>query len=748
MRHGYLDVSDHEGEHEDDTANLMTRHYSLTPAGNSGSSTRTTSRASTPGPRTSSDQLTNPNVIVTASVAPGRTPSSTLPHDSHIAPASVDESYRLRRYPGRGLLNILGPTFVLGFYMYIVFEYLLRPQSNGVIASRLIPGKGIFFAWLILSIFLLDWAKSGVAGFEAYGLMQPRLAPSTAMQLMWHGDRAWGQLSGWWKAGKHAIKYVAERLDRKKRRESAWDGPGILWYYLAFSSLLFYIAIPLSGLSMDPALVLRRNDGLVVVIGPNQTNFGVQPNAQIAEMANGNWRAGSLTTPQSPAVFYAPQEVRNASSLFYDDTIQALYTADLANISSSPTQRNITIFSGPFVAERAYGRSWGLKVSVSCQPRNIYTGLNLIDVSNFTDWAMSGLNSQTFNASTSYGGYGISNATYFSDAAYGIDFVYMLATDRDPSGWFDYTNYTSAKGPLVGSFEMALWQGLAAGIPAGTAQDDTRQLAAHPIVEFSDSHYGYGVHCDVVSDTGFAILDPGTNTFSNFEHYPTEYSTSFDLPIFEYSGAMAIETVVWTALSKVTAGWLGPPSCLPAENTGGGIESCSAFYGANVATGGQPVQLPDTHSLRQAMIGPERLTLAMYKLFGHAAASMMAVSPSNWTSPELQGLTETSDIEPGVVPWQLVLALLALWWLVTVPPQCWAFFDRRWSSALEAKDMFRFGAQNPDVGGKMANGEFTESDVLRDIPGMIGDLSPEQKLTGRLGLSSYRARSEKQYSWK
>ena len=165
-------------------------------------------------------------------------------------------SYTFKRYTTRAIFNVLGAVSIKFFYLFIVFVYLCRTATNEIIPGYPINARGVLYAWLILSIFVLDWATSAIAGFEASSLTKPRLAPSNAMQLMWHADRTWGSLSGWWKASVLAFVYLRHRLLRKKEPH-AWKEPSALWWYLTFSSFLLYVAIPQAGLSMEPRDTLR-----------------------------------------------------------------------------------------------------------------------------------------------------------------------------------------------------------------------------------------------------------------------------------------------------------------------------------------------------------------------------------------------------------------------------------------------------------------------------------------------------------
>lgn len=97
--------------------------------------------------------------------------------------ASPPGATTYRFHPLRTALNILGPILVTIFYILILRYYLWEPEQNGIIPARPVDAKGVFFAWVILSIFTLEWAKSGLAGFEAAALMNPKYSPSHGRRL-------------------------------------------------------------------------------------------------------------------------------------------------------------------------------------------------------------------------------------------------------------------------------------------------------------------------------------------------------------------------------------------------------------------------------------------------------------------------------------------------------------------------------------------------------------------------------------
>jgi hypothetical protein len=657
-----------------------------------------------------------------------------------------------KRYLGRALLNTLGPLSVVSLYLFIIFEYFLHPASDDVVPPRIIDGKTIFYTWLILSIFLLDWARSGLAGLEAAALMKPALAPNTAMQLMWHLDRNWGQLSGWWNALVYTYKYQQHKFSRSNPA-LVYDGPGKLWWYLSLSSFILYAAVPLAGLSMGPVGGLfKHSDRLATVLGASPTTFDARGNLQVADLARRGWRTGSPTTPEPPTIFYAPEGTANVSTTFFEDSILALYDSDCS--SRSVSSRTVTFFSGPRVAERVHGVAWGLLTAVSCSAVDMYHGLELIKVDNFSTWRAPGLSSQT---NVSYNDFGMSPSVFFYDDAYGRFFQYIIANDRDPlSGLGEYVarmKSASVSLPIKGAVEIAIWQ----SYQFDNQTDTLDRMSDNPLVKVSDGYLGYGVRCTVSSDVGLASLDAGKRTFSRFQRQHALENrakgdgpyTASSGPLYEHSGISAIQTIVLVALSGIFPGIFSAPTCLPALADAKADTTCSLVYGANLATGHMlaNVAVPDQNSsiVLQPLIPPERMTLAMYKIFGEAAAAMMAVGSGAWTSNNLTGLDTTNDLVIGVVPWEVVLALLLTWAVITVVPQLRVFSEKRWSSTLEAFEIFRFGAEYREAVQQFESNEFTENRILRQVPGLIGDLEPRRSI-GFVGLSRVRAQPKRKYT--
>lgn len=686
----------------------------------------------------------------------GNTHDSSLPHkagSSHSARSSqvnlvfpTASTYSFERYIYRSTLNTLGPCLLTAFYLFIVCVYLLRPEVNGVIPYFPIDARGVFFAWLILSIFFLDWAKSGLAGFEASGLMKPALAPITALQLMWHADRGWGSISGWWKALSALFDYRYHRLVNRSSN-CAYKGPAGLWWYLALSSFIFYAAIPLSGLSMDPKDGFHIGDRKILIYGPNQTTFDIRSSNGVAEVASSRWRQGNPTTPPGETVLYAPRGTDNVSSTFYDDAIRERYRNDLDQKISVDSP--ISFFSGPQVSERAHGKAWGLLTNLSCSVVHPYHDLELLNVKEIDNWtiplwftsstAYDEAGNNTFQAQFSAG---LNPALFYDgDESFGVNYKYLIASNSQIEGGSDYTNSTTL--PLSGSLELVMWQAYAA---RSTPDSTFKDLSTHPLVVASIwpfdklTYLGYAIRCSVNSTVGFADIDAKTRTYSNFAPTAADDGAEQGLDgsaLAQAPGILAIQSLVYGSFTGAVLKFGAAPVCQP-----GGSTTCNPWYGANVATGGVPSLVPlsgKAKSLQYPTISPERMTLATHRLFGEAAIAMTASGPGTWTGG-LYGVDPANDLVPGRVPWQVVVILLSVWTFITVLPNCWTFMDRRWAAILDGFEMFRLGAEWRHPIWKLDDRESTECDALNAVPGMVGDMEPGSA-RGFVGLSASVARA-------
>lgn len=445
----------------------------------------------------------------------------------------------------------------------------------------------MFYAWVILSIFVLDWAKSGLAGFEASALMKPVLAPKTALQLMWHADRAWGSLSGWWKAAVAIYGDLGHSLS-KRREQRISRGPAPLWWYLSLSSFILYAAIPLAGLSMDPKDALQLSRRKILISGPNETSFESMSANGVAEVANSRWRQGNPTTPQGDTILYAPHGTKNVSKTYYNDAIEKIYHSDLSN--NSTVTGPLFFFSGPQVSERAHGKAWGLLTNLTCSLVHPYNDLELLKVNSINNWTVPkwGISSDEYN---SFGNdiysaqfrSGLNPALFYDGAqSFGVQYKYLIAGSTPFDRGIDYRDSSAL--PLAGSLELLMWQGYGAPF---TPDATFANLSSHPLVVSSTSlfdnitYLGYAIRCSVNSTVGFADLNAATRSYSNFAQNASleRIQSLAAVRLNEYPYSMAVQSLVYGSFTTAILNYGAPPVCQP-----GGSATCNPWYAANTAT--------------------------------------------------------------------------------------------------------------------------------------------------------------------
>ncbi|KAI9775616.1 MAG: hypothetical protein M1839_001017 [Geoglossum umbratile] len=649
-------------------------------------------------------------------------------------------THPLERFTKRSLVNSLGPIIVVAFYLFIVLVYLCRPSINGVIQGYPIDAGAVFYGWSLLSVFVMDWARSGLAGVEAFALMTRKLAPHNALQLMWHADRGWGGPGGWWKAITLLYARSRHRFGRAPTSTRS-RGPARLWYYLSLSSFLFFLAVPLAGLTMDRATALRYVSSKVSIVGVNETTFNSRASPFIWEQANTRWRQGRPTSPEGGGILYAPHGTKNASEQFYDDVVNA------GNGTAGP----ISFFSGPQVSERAWGLAWGIQVNVSCANVNPYRGLKLLNVTSQGRWSYPRAKIDNENAVwlDNFTAVGLLKPISFRQSPFdrGFDTTILVASDRDLLDDSDYTGVGSPL-PIKGTLEVVLWQAIQDPSMPDSVFDS---IKSHPHVVVSRSNttnstsYGFGVTCDLSSTVGSAKLDARHHTFSGFKMLPS--TANLGNPGLASSpvgnpGILPIQTLMLSALGNLGAIPGHPsPSCSDLQSA-----TCSQWFGANLATGGIPILIWDNTgatTTRYPALSPERMQKAVYKLVGETAIAMMANGPGDWVGG-LKGLAPVRDLVRGPVHWASVLVLLLLWMAITVIPTFFVITRPRWSSILDGFEMFKLGAEWKGAVHEIRDRNFQNCGSLAKVPGMIGDMDSKAP-RGFIGLSKEVAVEKREY---
>lgn len=190
--------------------------------------------------------------------------------------------------------------------------------------------------------------------------MRPKLAPRTAMGLMWHTDMNWSHVLWWLRGFRGLIFSIGSRVwsvykGRPYPQSHSFSQPGLFWWFLSATTMLLFVSIPLSGLTMElhDAFVLSTEQA--TIYGPDPATLNNKGYIQLNEQVRANWRSGRPTAPQGGTILYAPAGTTNVSTTYYDNKIR-----------SHAKNAMIQVFAGPAVEEIVHGNAWGLQTNITC----------------------------------------------------------------------------------------------------------------------------------------------------------------------------------------------------------------------------------------------------------------------------------------------------------------------------------------------------------------------------------------------
>lgn len=660
-------------------------------------------------------------------------------------------------------MTFCGPLIVLAFYVVICVVFLARPVPYGIATSIALDARACFYAWFILVVFMLDWARAGMANIEASALMHPRIAPKTAMQLMWHTDCKWANPLWWFRAMRAVL------LHRFKHQAKVSDGygsrPSLLWAVLSITTLLIFTGLPLSGLTMELVSVMVYSDQSAIIRGPNGTTFNIRMATDPMRQIQSTWQTGRSTEPSGGAIVYAPHGTENVSTTYFEDQI-------------SEHVQQIEFFTGPAVSETVYGEAWGMRTNVSCSAvpkeelymlqiddfdysvrRLLWTDEGRVytdDGRALTEWVPA--SSGQFAMTEFFCTWDCWPLTYQVENLNDTDTPYWLVVVADgyeqrfsPAGhkspYLNDSNHDTMTFDSMANMrpdgetttailEMFLWQShiydnidadldqMTSGSyhqPVALLQNLTSLPSGNDADPKTLTYAGVSIHCEIQTAVGYAELDAARRTFSSFRAAHAEPSgTAEDVGYDMWPPQVfAVELLTRYADSTSSNLFQGNTPFNPRDQT------FDAFHTAT-NKGLLPAHDPsDAFSVSWPALTPEDLQTAAYRLLGQGAIAMMdAGGLDEWTG-DLKTLKPSLYLAPGVLSWKWALALLSAWALIMCTGALWMLVGAgpRWAPSLDGFEMFKFGAQFPDDVHTFKTVDFPRcGEALTRLPGMVGML--------------------------
>ncbi|ETN46980.1 uncharacterized protein HMPREF1541_01170 [Cyphellophora europaea CBS 101466] len=669
------------------------------------------------------------------------------------------QTYVLRCFSWRSILGIVGPLALFCFYAFICFYFLNRKPENDILPASSIDADVPFYLYFIVSIFTLEWARTALSNFQAAALMRPSYGPTNAMGLMWHADDNWANPL-WWLRALRNLVYT--RLSRPGVRGMGSNRnyrttPGLLWVFLSFTSMLIFVAIPLSGLTLEFTPALKTGRRQATILGPTAKTVNMKARNSLPSIIEGSWKTGDLATPPDSSYFFAPDGSHNVSLTYLED------------MSILNPNEGFTTFLGPAIKDLVSGTTFGLEASLRCQhvdERALrLTDSHEWDLYNLT-YTLDGSVSSTVGSGAEVERYGIVFLNETRSADLQSPYSLMIAADGT---WYGNSPYVdpdnidrqlysyavdngTSDGTPSGLLEMYLWQ-------AGDKSNDTvwKTLQADPSpllakatlpsqsqVDEDMGLVGYAIQCHVRSRVGHARLDPMKRTYSDFKITNTT-GNGGDNDVYGLQMLSIMALSDWdgvnyrprqVSLAGFESRWVSLHQGLGQPASEICISECDNPADENYGTG-----------VRYLALTPTDATRALYRLLGQSMIAIMSAGSQDPWKDDLFLLDSARWLKPGPMPWKPVLAILALWTAITISLSIWTLTTKRWAPTMSGFELFRFGGQFADEINGFDSGRFEACDELRKIPGLVGVLPglAADGEAGFIGLSESPAHRDGRY---
>ncbi|KAK2800119.1 hypothetical protein FQN51_006360 [Onygenales sp. PD_10] len=660
-------------------------------------------------------------------------------------------SYKLRRFPLRGIAVIIGPLLVLACYALIWRLVQLRRDTADKLKYGLPNENWIHYAWFVVGVFGLNFSKYGLLGLEASMLHDRRWQAKNTMALLMHCENFWSGPGGWLKCGKLLLWRRTNPVGR-------------LWYTLAVLSCLPFIALPLSGLTVelvDGYVKLDNNTSAPPLMGIGHTwkNFNRRPEGGTG--GDSFWKTGFPPTVPGIGIAYTAPQVQR-------DSIPYLHSVPNV-LPSNISESNPDLFLVPQSDVPVSGKTWGLLIGCNCSIVRSFSEFTILNrrpsfkIKPHKD-------SELYD--DDYGGEAIrffdnpeegGTSNMFAHAElgfqppgiYGLNAFYLRSSDfRRPS-----------------VLEYALWQGfigqdynLAEKLPFNKSIDFPMADAPSPYLQGENGFFYFNEKFYEVKNDSDVSEGGGSKTALMPTPSPGSHSPQ------HMAAPIGVRCIRHSMLGQAEVDWHGTfrsfnETPFPEDSSNHESGEQFAFGSISDSIAGKFSELlTSTNSpavLRFALgtYFPSYIqaeTLYRSIMLAHAWDALRLMYDNSYTFESahpyenVTGSRPSKIIGPGSVLPIYPGILLILWAFGCVVLGLVYGFRRRWSETLDGYSMFRFGADfadeirsEPDF---VSTRGFEDCQALRRFPGLIGDSWPEMDV-GHISLVRRRnwASKEKRY---
>ncbi|KAK5559818.1 hypothetical protein LTR46_001567 [Exophiala xenobiotica] len=240
----------------------------------------------------------------------------------------------LPRFWLRTLTCTVVPLLITAYYAGLYAYWILRYDDGGPMAQGPPAGRWAYY----ICATGIGLSKYGLAGVEAGMLMDKRWAAKNAMQLMSHCEKTWSGPSGWF------------RMRTK---------PSPTWLVLAAVSLTPYIALPLSGSTLQLTTgysASNSSTSYATLVGQRPDTFLDQNLQDVFTRSFNRWSTSTSSTLSSRSAYYVPAD----NSTLIDRTWLQSFP------NTWPDWPAMSVFIAPQSTSVVAGDAWGLESTFNC----------------------------------------------------------------------------------------------------------------------------------------------------------------------------------------------------------------------------------------------------------------------------------------------------------------------------------------------------------------------------------------------
>jgi hypothetical protein len=240
-----------------------------------------------------------------------------------------------RLYIFQALLGTFIPLGVTAYYISIYCFWIRKSEYYDDVATGPSNCRAVFYSWFVIAVFALSQAEYSLAGTEAGMLMSwsgHKLGQRDIIRL--HADKTWSGLAGWLKA---------LRLFCSSDRPKMWSS----WLILSLAMLAAYVAVPLSGLTMELESGFVLGSEAAAVLGVTSSTFNQTDSLLSFQRALSAWKSAKNERPPGRGVIYTRERGPNSIGSLSADSVPEIFIA-------------------PQSDDIVSGKTWGLAASYDC----------------------------------------------------------------------------------------------------------------------------------------------------------------------------------------------------------------------------------------------------------------------------------------------------------------------------------------------------------------------------------------------